>query len=580
MNEFIPAHLKPFVAKQHYDAYSPIDHAVWRYVMKQNHHFLEDVAHEAFTTGLKSSGINIDRIPKVSEMNEKLGKIGWGAVIVDGLIPGTAFFDFQAHGILPIATDIRQKSNILYTPAPDILHEAAGHAPILFDETYSKFVQLIGNIGANAFATKEEHEVFEATRHLSIVMENPASTDEDIREAKVNLSKKQEAVTGLSEAEQISRIFWWTVEFGLIGELDQPKIYGAGLLSSVGESKHSLSDEVMKRPFTIKDAIHTSYDVTSMQTQLFVCESFEQLIEEVSQFGETMAFRKGGTEAIDKAIAFNQIAHVEYNSGIQITGQFTDVVKDANGEAIYLKTTGPSALSIQNEQLPGHGTSTHPDGFGAPIGRLVGGLKLEEQTMEGLKNLGIEIDQKTVFTFESGVTVSGLVSDILCHQGTPVVMTFKDALVTFEENILFHPDWGTYDLVVGSKIISARPIAADHAQFYGEEGRFMIDDQHPVKPALTPIERLYGEVQLFREEGSRNLAHLQLMVEKALEEYPEEWLLQLELLEILEKNPLEEPHCQEKLFKHLTSLKEISPQASLIQNGLEVVLVQRTAVTN
>lgn len=102
MKKSIPLHLRPFTAQQHYNAYSPIDHAVWRYVMRQNHHFLEDIAHDAFTSGLKSSGISIDSIPRVSEMNDHLDKIGWGAVIVDGLIPGTAFFDFQAHGILQL----------------------------------------------------------------------------------------------------------------------------------------------------------------------------------------------------------------------------------------------------------------------------------------------------------------------------------------------------------------------------------------------------------------------------------------------------------------------------------------------
>lgn len=359
-------------------------------------------------------------------MNEKLGQIGWGAVIVDGLIPGTAFFDFQAHGILPIATDIRQKSNIEYTPAPDIIHEAAGHAPILFDETYAEFVKIIGNIGANAFASKEEHEVFEATRHLSIVMESPASTEADIDATKTRLKEKQQAVKGLSEAEQISRIFWWTVEFGLIGDLYQPKIFGAGLLSSVGESKHSLSAAVKKRPFTINDAIETGYDVTSMQTQLYVCESFEQLIEEITRFGETMAFRKGGTEAIEKAITSNQIAHIEYNSGIQITGLFTEILTGHNGEAIYVKTSGPSALSIQNEQLDHHGQAVHHDGFSAPIGKLAGGIKLEDQTEQSLKKMGIEINKMIQLTYESGIEVSGHVSNLVFHHESLVLITLEE----------------------------------------------------------------------------------------------------------------------------------------------------------
>ena len=151
----IPSHLKPFVSTQHYDQYTPVNHAVWRYIMRQNHSFLKDVAHPAYVNGLQSSGINIEAIPKVEEMNECLASSGWGAVTIDGLIHGVAFFDFQGHGLLPIATDIRKVENIEYTPAPDIVHEAAGHAPILLDPTYAKYVKRFGQIGAKAFPQKK-----------------------------------------------------------------------------------------------------------------------------------------------------------------------------------------------------------------------------------------------------------------------------------------------------------------------------------------------------------------------------------------------------------------------------------------
>ncbi len=575
MKKSIPLHLRHFTAQQHYNAYSPIDHAVWRYVMRQNHHFLEDIAHDAFTSGLKSSGISIDSIPRVSEMNDHLDKIGWGAVIVDGLIPGTAFFDFQAHGILPIATDIRQKTNIEYTPAPDILHEAAGHAPILFDETYSEFVKLIGNIGANAFATKEEHEVFEAIRHLSIVMESPASTEEEIEAAKQRLKEKQHLVKGLSEAEQISRIFWWTVEFGLIGDLQKPKIFGAGLLSSVGESKHSLSDQVKKRLFTIEDAINTSYDVTSMQTQLFVCESFEQLIEEVTRFGESMAFRQGGTVAIEKAIASSKVAHIEFNSGIQITGLFTDIMKDAEGEAIYVKTSGPSALSIQNEQINHHGPDIHNDGFGAPIGKLAGGIKLENQSEQSLKKLGIEINKMMQITFESGVEISGHVTNLLFNHDTLVLISLEECLVKKGEEILFHPTWGTYDLAVGSQIVSARPIAADYAAYHGES---VINEEESPKEGttLTPLEELYAEVRQIRDTNFSQDVLLHSVIGKILDEFPEEWLLQLEVLELLEKHDKESP-LKKLLLDQLEKLSREERYVRLIQNGLDVIFGRRHA---
>lgn len=564
----IPSHLRPFVAQQHYNAYTPIEHAVWRYVMKQNHHFLEDTAHEAFVEGLRESGININEIPKVSEMNANLAKFGWGAAIVDGLIPGTAFFDFQANGILPIATDIRQKSNIEYTPAPDILHEAAGHAPILFNETYSKFVKTIGHIGANAFATEEEHEAFEATRHLSIVMEDPNSSEEEIAQAKQDLEEKQQAITEQSEAEQISRIFWFTVEFGLIGDVKDPKIFGAGLLSSVGESKHCLSDAVEKRPFNVNEVIKTSYDVTSMQDKLFVCESFEQLIEEVERFGNQMAFRRGGTEGIEKAIRSNQIATVEYNSGLQVSGTFSEVIKDENGEAIYMKAKGPTALAIQNEQMENHGRQTHQDGFGAPIGLLKGCIPLEAQEEKDLKKLGIELNKTTHITFQSGIEITGHVSDLIFRNGKLVLISLEECLVMLGDDVLFDPSWGTFDLAVGSEIVSVRPRVADHDSFFGTTPPIV--EEEGVRKPLTALEFLFAEVREIRE-STVTVDQLQAISTKLTKEFPEEWLLRLELVELLEENAPSHP-LKNHLLKELQVLCEQDRFTRLIQNGLEATL--------
>src|SRR5690554_1808432 len=117
----IPSYLRQFVVKQHYDEYTPQDHAVWRYVMNRNLDFLAKVAHPAYITGLQKTGINLEKIPHIDEMNEKLSKIGWKAVVVDGFVPPAAFMEFQAHKILVISAEIRNFKNILYTPAPDII---------------------------------------------------------------------------------------------------------------------------------------------------------------------------------------------------------------------------------------------------------------------------------------------------------------------------------------------------------------------------------------------------------------------------------------------------------------------------
>src|SRR5213080_4164522 len=139
-----PKHLLQFAVDQRYDDYTPVDHAVWRFIMRQNVFFLREYAHKVYFQGLLDTGISFERIPRIQEMNDILAKIEWGAVAVDGFIPPAAFMEFQAYKVLVIACDMRQIHHIEYTPAPDIVHEAAGHAPIIVDREYSNYLQRFG----------------------------------------------------------------------------------------------------------------------------------------------------------------------------------------------------------------------------------------------------------------------------------------------------------------------------------------------------------------------------------------------------------------------------------------------------
>ncbi|WP_459499356.1 aromatic amino acid hydroxylase [Bacillus sp. C1] len=578
----IPSHLKPFVSTQHYDQYTPVNHAVWRYIMRQNHNFLKDVAHPAYVNGLQSSGINIDAIPKVEEMNECLAPSGWGAVTIDGLIPGVAFFDFQGHGLLPIATDIRKVENIEYTPAPDIVHEAAGHAPILLDPTYAKYVKRFGQIGAKAFSTKEEHDAFEAVRTLTIVKESPTSTPEEVMAAEKEVIEKQKLVSGLSEAEQISRLFWWTVEYGLIGNVDNPKIYGAGLLSSVGESKHCLTDAVEKVPFSIEACIQTTYDVTKMQPQLFVCQSFEELTEALEKFSETMAFKTGGTEGLARAIRSENNATAELSSGLQITGTFAETIQHDTGEVVYMKTNTPTALALNNKQLPNHSTAVHQDGFGTPVGLLEGNISLEDCTDADLQSLGILIGNHAELSFASGVHVKGTVTDIIKNDEKIALISFTDCTVVYKDRLLFDASWGAFDMAVGSTITSVFPGAADAAAF------FPVDEEVEETPApltLTELDRMYQTVRDIRNEGVLHDSHVEQLV--AIQEilnkfYAKEWLLRLEILELLlEHNKGHE--ASHALLQQLTTFTENESVKRLIHNGLALLPikdVKKNATTN
>jgi phenylalanine-4-hydroxylase len=164
----LPEHLKQFIVEQQYDHYTPVDHAVWRYVMRQNYSYLKDVAYYPYIPGLEAAGLTIERIPDLKDMNVALAKIGWGAVTVDGFIPPAAFMEYQAYRVLVIAADIRQINHIEYTPAPDIIHESAGHAPIIADKDYHEYLSYFGSIGAKAIFSSKDFELYEAIRHLSI----------------------------------------------------------------------------------------------------------------------------------------------------------------------------------------------------------------------------------------------------------------------------------------------------------------------------------------------------------------------------------------------------------------------------
>ncbi len=564
----IPRHLQKYVVDQQYEKYTPIDHAVWRYVMRQNHNYLKDTAHQAYVGGLKSSGISVEKIPNVTDMNKALEPFGWGAANIDGFIPGVIFFDFQAHGILPIASDIRKLENIQYTPAPDIIHEAAGHAPILCEKKFSEYVKLFGQIGSKALATSEEHELFEAVRTYSNLLESGKATKAEIEAAKANFEEKQAAVTELSEAEQISRLYWWTVEYGLIGIVDQPQIYGAGLLSSVSEGRSSLTDSVKKIPFDLQTVIETGFDITKPQPQLFVCDSFDQLIDAVMGFSKTMAFKVGGTKGLDKALRSNHTATIQYSSGLQLTGTLCNIIKDEKGEAIYIQTEGPCALAYQNTELSGHGKTTHQDGFGAPIGKIANSLNpLEKLSDEELKGIGIEIGKESTINYESGVKVAGTPQHFHRKDCKLLLISLKDCTVSYADQTLFHRDWGTYDLAVGDRITSVFAGAADSEQFYMDLEE--VETKPLVKRELSQLEQLYGKVRNIREKQNDDIESTLLeVIGKLTTDYKEDWLLRIEVMELLVKHKLM-PDQQLLIKKQLEDIKLLHDEYPvLIERGL------------
>src|SRR5919197_1160156 len=363
-----PKHLLQFAVDQRYDDYTSVDHAVWRFIMRQNIFFLREYAHKVYFQGLLNTGISFDRIPRIQEMNDILAKIDWGAVAVDGFIPPAAFMEFQAYKVLVIACDMRQIQHIEYTPAPDIVHEAAGHAPIIVDREYSNYLQRFGEVGAKAMQSRKDFELYQAIRHLSILKEQPNSDPKEVEEATREVERRFKNLGKPSEMALLSRLHWWTVEYGLIGTMENPKIYGAGLLSSIGESVSCLEPAVKKIPYSI-DAMNQPFDITTKQPQLIVCRDFQHLRDVLEEFASTMAFKVGGLEGINKAIECQNTATCEYSSGLQVSGVFTEIITDENSSPIYLRTSAKTALAFRDRELEGHGIDYHKDSFGSPVGK-------------------------------------------------------------------------------------------------------------------------------------------------------------------------------------------------------------------
>ena len=131
--------------------------------MRLNINSLKNIAHDCYIDGLNKTGIDSDQIPEMEGMNRILKEIGWAAVAVDGFIPPNAFMEFQSYNVLVISSEIRTIDHIKYTPAPDIIHEAAGHAPIIANQEYSEYLRRLGEIGSKAISSPEMRSYFADT---------------------------------------------------------------------------------------------------------------------------------------------------------------------------------------------------------------------------------------------------------------------------------------------------------------------------------------------------------------------------------------------------------------------------------
>ncbi|MFT5437364.1 MAG: phenylalanine-4-hydroxylase [Ulvibacter sp.] len=567
----LPPHLKQYIRPQDYEQYTPINQAVWRFVMRKNVDYLSRVAHESYMEGLQKTGISINEIPSMYGMNRILEEIGWAAVAVDGFIPPNAFMEFQAYKVLVIASDIRQLENIEYTPAPDIIHEGAGHAPIIASPDYAEYLRRFGEVGAKAISSAHDINMYEAVRELSILKEAKGISQSEIDTIEEKVKKLQRKKVKASEISLIRNLHWWTVEYGMVGSVSDPKIYGAGLLSSIGESAWCMKDEVKKIPYSI-DAAYQDFDITKPQPQLYVTPDFAFLQEVLEEFANTMAVRKGGWRGLKKLIKSKQLGTIELSTGLQVSGHFIRMIQNEDKEVVFFETEGETALSYREKEVIGHGVSRHKNGFRSPLGKLKGiNLSIENMGPRDLQAYNFYDGKQISFEFESGIIVEGLnVTGIRNLRGELMLIQFSNCTVNYKNEVLFTPEMGDFDMAVGKEIVSAFAGAADYHSFNLTNH---LSSTGTIKVTLsaeeTALNTLYQDVRSMRNlnqaitESSDDIRKLKQIFKTVQNNHSGDWLLPLEIYELT--------HA-ETILNYLTNFKEEHPNvAHLIDGGLDLI---------
>ena len=245
---------------QNYAGYSAENQETWTTLFDQQMTYLREHASKTYLDGAKAINLRRDRIPPLSDINARLLPMtGWQSKAVPGYVPAKAFFACLSRREFPTTIVIRPKESIDYLPEPDIFHDIFGHVPLHADPVFAEFLQ---TYGLAALECEDDHHT-----------------------------------------ERLARLFWFTVEFGLIREDGELKVYGSGLISSPGESRHALtSPDVDRRPFHLETVCDTSFEIDHYQPILYVLESFEQLRDAMVTYAERVMTGKGKPSSAKRAV--------------------------------------------------------------------------------------------------------------------------------------------------------------------------------------------------------------------------------------------------------------------------------------
>jgi phenylalanine-4-hydroxylase len=511
----VPPHLRHLIVQQDYTRYTAVDQAVWRFVLLQAHARLKATAHAAYGNGLGQTGISVERIPRIAEMDEHLAPFGWGAVCVDGFIPPRAFQELQSLSILPIAADMRTAEHLVYTPAPDIIHEAAGHAPILPDATYAAYLRRIGAAGARAFTLPEDTAVDRAIYALSEVKELPGASAQQVARAEQALVDARASVRRVSEAARLSRLYWWTAEYGLVGTPDDYKLYGAGLLSSLWESFACHDPKVGKPPLSAA-ASEVDYDVTRPQPQLFVAKSFEALHDVLDDVVRQLPSAQGGEPALAEALAAQEVATLTLAGGLTLCGVLS-ARRTSAGVSELLTVSGGGRAELS-------GVRASSDSIHAVLGD-------SRAALAGARPGPVRLE------LAHGVSLAGELRQ--AH----VVAARGAALLVWEHGRLTAGAESSTALGPGDVVVVAEAALGAHAgapsDYFAETAlpTTLVPKAHTVPPREHDLLGLYETaVSALRSSlGSEVVPVFERVHRELCQSFPHDWLLRWNLLESLQK---------------------------------------------
>lgn len=227
----------PFVIEQDWSAYTPEQHAVWQELVGRRMPQLADHACVEYLEGFDLIGLRPDLLPNLSDVSSRLAsRTGWSSTPVSGFLPADAFFEMLSNRMFPTTTWLRTRESMDYTPEPDIFHDVFGHVPMHAHPVFADFLEHYGKVCAS-------------------VIDRPEAL------------------------ERLGRLFWFTVEFGVIRQRGEIKVYGSGLISSHGECSRLLAGGCEIKDFNLEAVLNQEMQTSEMQPVLYAVESFEEIYE-------------------------------------------------------------------------------------------------------------------------------------------------------------------------------------------------------------------------------------------------------------------------------------------------------------